>query len=165
MSKPILNIDDAEFTRELRHADRFEAKSAPLSVHLGAEKLAYNLTVVAPGKSAFPFHNHHANEELFFILEGAGTLRFGDAEHPVRKGDLIACPPGGTEMAHQLTNTGESELRYLALSTTVATDIVQYPESGKFAVVAGYRPGMQMTDAPFAGIYREAERRDYWEDE
>ena len=53
----------------------------------------------------------------------------------------------------------------LALSTTVATDIVQYPESGKFAVVAGYKPGMQMADAPFAGIYLEADRRDYWEGE
>ncbi len=165
MSKPILNIDDAEFTRELRHGELFEAKCAPLSIPLGAAKLAYNLTVVAPGKRAFPFHNHHANEELFFILEGEGSLRFGGAEHPVRRGDLIACPPGGPEVAHQLVNTGTDELRYLAVSTMLDTDVVQYPESGKFAAVAGYKPGMPMTDAPFAGIYLEAERRDYWEGE
>ncbi|MCK5377106.1 MAG: cupin domain-containing protein [Acidobacteria bacterium] len=165
MSKPIFNIDDAEFAHELRHGEAFEAKIAPISLHLGAMKLAYNLTVVAPGKRAFPFHNHHTNEELFFIIDGQGTLRFGDQEHRVRQGDLIACPPGGPEVAHQLVNTGEGELRYLALSTTLDTDVFQYPDSRKFGVVAGRKPGMRPTEAPFAGFYAEDQKLDYWEGE
>jgi uncharacterized cupin superfamily protein len=32
---------------------------------------------VAPGKRAFPFHNHLGNDEMFVILEGEGTFRFG----------------------------------------------------------------------------------------
>lgn len=33
------------------------------------------------------------NEEMFFVLEGNGELRVGDATHPVRAGDIIACRP------------------------------------------------------------------------
>lgn len=165
MVKPIVNIEDLEFSRELSHGDRFGAKVAPVSPRVGAVKLAYNVTVVAPGKRAFPFHNHHVNEELFFILEGSGTLRFGEDEHPVRQGDFIACPPGGTEVAHQLINTGEGELRYLALSTTIDTDVFQYPDSGKFGVVAGRVPGTRPHEAPFSGFYEEDTRIGYWDGE
>jgi hypothetical protein len=34
-----------------------------------------------------------------------------------RSGDVIACPAGGRETAHQIINTGTDELRYLAVST------------------------------------------------
>jgi uncharacterized cupin superfamily protein len=165
MTHPILNLDDLEFSRDMKHGDRFEARVAPISPRLGAKKLAYNVTAVAPGKRAFPFHNHHTNEELFFVLEGEGVLRFGDDEHPVRKGDFICCPPGGTEVAHQLRNTGDGELRYLALSTTLDTDVFQYPDSGKFGVVSGRKPGMRPQESPFAGFYKEDERLDYWQGE
>ena len=52
----------------------------------------YNLTVVPPGKTACPFHNHRVQEEMFFILEGTGLLRFGDREYPLRPHDVIAAP-------------------------------------------------------------------------
>ena len=45
--------------------------------------------LIEPGKRAFPFHNHHANEEMFYVIEGAGTLRFGKNEYPVRAGDVM----------------------------------------------------------------------------
>ena len=165
MGKPVFNIKDAVFDFELKHGDRFEARLARISRHLGAKMLAYNVTEIAPGKRAFPFHCHHANEELFFITDGEGTLRFGDEEHPVAEGDLIACPPGGPEFAHQLINTGGTPLRYLALSTTVETDVNQYPDSGKFGVVAGCKPDMRVADAPFGGFFREDGGIDYWEGE
>lgn len=165
MPGPIFNIDQIEFARTLLHGDRFDGKLAPVSTHLGAKKLAYNVTVVAPGKRAFPLHNHHTNEELFFIIAGQGTLRFGDQEHAVRPGDFVACPPGGPEVAHQLVNTGDEELRYLAVSTTLDTDVVQYPDSRKVGVVAGRLPGTPFQAAPFVGIYDESEQRDYWDGE
>jgi uncharacterized cupin superfamily protein len=162
MREPLLHIDQVEFTRELKHAERFDARVGPISTRLGCTKLAYNITVVAPGKRAFPFHNHHVNEEMFFILEGTGTLRFGTAQYEVRAGHIIACPPGGPEVAHQLINTGDALLKYLALSTTVDTDVFQYPDSGKFGVVAGRKPDTRPLEAPFAGFYLEGERKDYW---
>jgi uncharacterized cupin superfamily protein len=149
----------------VKHGDQFEARLAPISQDLGAKMLSYNLTEVTPGKRAFPFHNHHSNEELFFVIEGEGTLRFGEDEYPVRARDIIACPPGGPEVAHQLINTGSVPLRYLALSTTIGTDVFQYPDSGKFGVVAGCEPGMRPHEAAFGGFFAEDGKVDYWEGE
>jgi uncharacterized cupin superfamily protein len=128
---------------------------ARISRHLGAKMLAYNLTEMADGKRAFPFHCHHANEEPFFITDGEGMLRFGEDEYAVGESDLIACPPGGPEVAYQLIDTGSGPLRYLALSTTIETDVNQYQDSEKFGVVAGCKPDMRVADAPFGGFFRE----------
>lgn len=165
MSTPILNIADAEVMRELKHGERFAAKLAPIGTRLGARKLGYNLTIVAPGKRAFPFHNHHANEEMFFVIEGTGLLRFGKDEYPVRAGDVIACPPGGPELAHQIVNTGATEMKFLAVSTTIETDVWEYPDSGKWGAVGGRPPGRPQ-EATFAGRYvTGAQVVDYWEGE
>ena len=166
MSAPIINLDELEYVRDVRHGERFAARLAPIGANIGARKLGYNVTVVAPGKRAFPFHNHHANEEMFFVLEGSGTLRFGARELPVRKGDFICCPCGGPEVAHQLINTGADELRYLAVSTTIDTDIFQYPDSGKFGAVGGRQPGRPPTEATFGGMFvLESSKVDYWHGE
>jgi uncharacterized cupin superfamily protein len=140
-------------------AERYDAKMGIIGARLGARKLGYNITAVPPGKRAFPAHNHHVNEEMFFILQGSGELRLGDAVHPLRSGDVIACPPGGKDTAHQIVNTGTEELRYLAVSTKEAPELVDYPDSGKFGILAE-RPG---TGERFAFIGREDQSLDYWE--
>jgi uncharacterized cupin superfamily protein len=103
---------------------------------IGAQRLGYNVTVVPPGRRAFPFHSHRVNEEMFFVLAGRGEVRIGPDTHPIREGDVIACPPGGPETAHQIVNTGDAELRYLAVSTKLSPEIAEYPDSGKFGVLA-----------------------------
>ena len=42
---------------------------------VGAEKLGFRVTRVAPGQTFCPIHWHLAQEELFYIIEGAVTLR------------------------------------------------------------------------------------------
>jgi uncharacterized cupin superfamily protein len=140
MTKPVINIDDVAIEERPPHlqprgpaAQRFGARTGAIGTRIGARLLGYNITVVPPGKRAFPLHNHHANEEMFFILEGSGELRIGKEKHPIRKGDFIANPPGGPEHAHQITNTGKEELRYLAVSTMIVPETVEYPDSGKVA--------------------------------
>jgi uncharacterized cupin superfamily protein len=166
MNSPVVHIDELEFTRDLRHGEKFEAKMAPVAPRVGARKLGYNITVVPPGKRAFPFHSHHANEEMFFVLDGEGTLRFGPDEYPVRKGHFIACPPGGPDVAHQLINTGTIDLRYIAVSTTIDTDVFQYPDSGKFGAVGGRVAGRPPSEASFpAKMVPEAADVDYWHGE
>jgi uncharacterized cupin superfamily protein len=166
MDKPIINIDDV--TLEPRPpgmspkgeaADRYDAKMGFIGTRIGARKLGYNLTAVPPGKRAFPLHNHQVNEEMFFILHGSGELRMGDAVHPLRTGDIIACPPGGKDVAHQIVNTGTEELRYLAVSTKESPELVDYPDSGKFGILAE-RPG---SGDRFAFIGRAGQSLDYWE--
>jgi len=90
MSKPIVNLDEVQYMREMRHGDSFDAKIAPISTHLGARKLAYNIIAVAPGKRAFPFHNHHTNEELFSFLTAAERLGLATMSTPCEK--VISSP-------------------------------------------------------------------------
>ena len=113
---PILNIADAE-SRPITNGDVFEARLAPLAERLGGRDIGANVTTVPPGKAAFPLHHHHGNEEHFFIISGNGVLRLGAVNHAVKPGDYIVTPPGGAELAHQLVNTGATDLVYLALST------------------------------------------------
>ncbi|MFQ6610160.1 MAG: cupin domain-containing protein [Fidelibacterota bacterium] len=135
---------------------------APL---IGARKMGYNLTSVPPGKRAFPHHHHHVNEEMFFILEGTGELRYGDDTYPVNKGDIIACPPGGKETAHQLINTGKMDLKYLAVSTKISPEIAGYPDSDKFAVLADQGQDAEGKPQTFRFIGRKGKSLNYWDGE
>lgn len=135
MSKPIVNLEDVVFD-DVEDNDYYTSRRALFSEGIGARKLAYNLTVLPPGKAQCPFHAHRAEEEMFLILEGEGELRFGAQRHRIRRNDVIACPTGGAEVAHQIINTGSVELRYLALSTVAEVEACEYPDSGKLGVFA-----------------------------
>lgn len=58
-------------------AEKYDARMGFVGPRLGAQKLGYNITLIPPGKRAFPHHNHRVNEEMFFILEGTGQFRLG----------------------------------------------------------------------------------------
>ncbi len=134
--KPVINLDELKLEHEPANGP-FQQSYGVISDSIGAKKLGYNLTIVPPGKRACPFHNHHNNEEMFFIVEGAGLLRFGDKEFPVRKHDVVACPPGTRDVAHQMVNTGTTDLKYLALSTKDRTEVVEFPDSNKVGAFVG----------------------------
>ena len=138
VTPPIMNLDDVAFD-DIEENGIYTSSRGPVSDLIGARKLGYNLTLLPPGKVQCPFHNHHGEEEMFLILEGEGELRFGDNRFPIRKHDVIACPPGGPEVAHQIINTGTTTIRYLALSTLVDVEACEYPDSQKVLVVAGPR--------------------------
>jgi len=172
MQKPIINLDDvalepwpAGAALSGMAAERYEAKMGFIGPRIGAQKLGYNITAVPPGKSAFPLHNHHANEEMFFVLQGSGKLRIGDQVYPIRVGDVIACPPGGKEKAHKITNTGTEELRYLAVSTKLSPEVVDYPDSGKFGVLAELGPDADGKPQRFVFVGREGQSLNYWDGE
>lgn len=136
MSKPIMNLDQVEFD-DVEENGFYTSSRGQISDHIGAKQLGYNLTVLPPGKAQCPFHSHRGEEEMFFILEGQGELRFGDKVYPLRRHDVIACPTGGPEVAHQIINTGTTEMRYLSLSTRVDIEVCEYPDSQKILVAAG----------------------------
>ncbi len=69
MKKPLINVADAE-THAEKCGERFEYSMTELSHALGAKAIGANLTRVPPGKAAFPFHHHAANEEHFFVISG-----------------------------------------------------------------------------------------------
>jgi uncharacterized cupin superfamily protein len=87
---------------------------------------------VAPGALSSPPHCHAAEEEIFFVLDGDGTLLLDDDEHPVRAGSVVARPPG-TGAAHAF-RSGEGGLTLLAFGTHEPHDVAYYPRSGKVAL-------------------------------
>jgi len=121
---------------------RFGYACKELGMATAGRELGCSWYEVAPGRTAFPYHYHCAEEEAIFILEGEGTLRLGSDRIAVAAGDYIALPTG-PELAHQLLNTGAGPLRYLCLSTVHRVEIVGYPDSNKIGTSA-YAPG---TDA------------------
>lgn len=159
MPKPILNLDDVEFD-DVEENGLYTSSRARISPQIGARDLGYNLTILPPGKAQCPFHCHHGEEEMFFILDGEGELRFGDQRYPIRRHDVIACPPGGPEVAHQIINTGATALRYLAISTVAEVEICEYPDSQKILAAAG-KPGTRA----LRKLFRAENTVDYYDRE
>ncbi|MET4698792.1 putative cupin superfamily protein [Constrictibacter sp. MBR-5] len=147
------------------HGDSFEARMAPVAAPAGARRLGARLVEVPPGKKAWPYHCHHANDEMFVILSGRGELRFGGQVHAVAAGDVVVCPSGGPETAHQIAALGPEPLRYLAVSTMNEPDVMEYPDSGKLTVFAGAAPGGDKAARRVALNVRTRDGVDYWEGE
>lgn len=161
MRRPIINLSEAPVLSDA-HGEYFAYSLSQLAAGLGAKDIGANVTRVPPGKAAFPIHHHRANEEHFFILAGSGVLRYGQQNYDVRVNDYIVTPPGGPELAHQLINTGDEDLVYLAISTMVVPEVVGYPDTGKTGVrtAPGRDPGSR-----FLVDEKDKNARSYWEDE
>jgi len=125
----------------------------------GAEKLGYSVFTVPPGKAAFPFHLHHTNEEMIYILQGEATLRLGTDEIAVSSGTFIACPPG-PDYPHQLINTSANNLHYLVVSTMEYPEIAEYPDSKKIGAYAA-----AASQSGFRALYKKDANVPYFEGE
>ncbi|MBX3505578.1 MAG: cupin domain-containing protein [Parvibaculum sp.] len=158
--KPIVNLDEVVDFDDVEDNGRYCSKRALFSGRIGARQLGYNLTVLPPGKVQCPFHAHRGEEEMFLILEGEGELRFGKERYPIRKHDVIACPTGGADVAHQIINTGTTDMRYLAVSTLAEIEVCEYPDSGKVSLwtEGGSSPGLRK-------IFRAEQTVDYYDRE
>ncbi|MBU1426655.1 MAG: cupin domain-containing protein [Gammaproteobacteria bacterium] len=172
MNKPVINIADVElkprpsgFAPTGGSPERYESRMGAIGNMLDSRRLGYNITAVPPGKRAFPPHNHQINEEMFFVLEGTGEVRIGETVYPIRPGDIVACLAGGKEMAHVVTNTGNTELKYLAISTRISPETCEYPETGKYTVFSEkpVAPGTKPDNPGDAG--REGADVNFWEGE
>ena len=168
MPKPFINVADAPLSPHptSKPGSNFDARFAQIAAPLGATKLGCNLTVVPPGKKAWPYHVHHVNDEMFVILSGEGTLRFGAERYAVRAGDVIVCPAGGNpEHAHQLINTSETELRYLSISTKILPEVSEYPDSRKVGTFSITTATGEASPRPFRLFTRPADSLDYYDGE
>ncbi|HEY6330769.1 MAG TPA: cupin domain-containing protein [Blastocatellia bacterium] len=65
---------------------------------------------ILPAGCAVAPHRHRETEEVYYILEGSGTMMVGEESRPVSGGDAIYIPIG---MSHTLHNTGTEPLRLL----------------------------------------------------
>ncbi len=112
----------------------------------GLRQSGVTLAHLAPGKTSFPLHRHHAEEEWIFILSGAGTLTRDDEQTTIDPGDFAAFPPGGS--AHKLVNTGDETLIYLMGGSVAKVEVVDFPEAGLCLTRTGEGAGMVAKTAP-----------------
>ena len=162
MSKPFINIDELEY-KTFGKGEKFHADRAGVSPHIGAKQLGYSVVRLQPGKRAWPYHSHHVIEEMFYILSGTGTLRHAGEEFPIRAGDFI-CSPADPTQPHQIINTSDDELTYIALSNEMKTDVMLYPDSGKYGVWHG-DPSDLHAPGNFHVFARMETAVDYWDGE
>jgi uncharacterized cupin superfamily protein len=142
--RPRSILNAAESKRyETSHID--DRDLGPASERTGLCQVA-----LASGQAGYPPHCHSADEEIFVILDGGGTLYLGDEEAPVRPGHVLGRPPG-TGVAHSF-RAGDEGMTYLAYGTREPNDIAYYPRSNK---------------VNFRGIklIGRIERLDYWDGE
>lgn len=149
----IRNFNDAPRERFVR-APLYDTESASLTQGTAAKKLGAGFDIVAPGHMSCPYHFHYAQEEMFVILQGEGTLRVAGERVPIKAGDVITIPPG-PDYPHHIINTSDAPLHYLSISTTERPEVCEYPDSGKVGI---FTPGLRYLQKRDAGV-------DYWEGE
>ena len=149
----VRNVDEVKLER-LDRAPLYDTRSGGVSAGTAATKLGAGFDILAPGKQSCPYHYHLAQEEMFVILEGEGTLRVAGERVPIRAGDVIFIPPGA-EYPHHILNTGTQPMKYLSISTQEKPEICYYPDSDKLGAFA---PGHRV-------LQRRPDALDYWDRE
>lgn len=136
-----LHPDDLAWEEWASPKGKFRGFSKELSIALGAKRntptglgghpFDLELSRLRPGECGCPLHSHAAQWELFLLLEGRGTVRTGDGPQTAGPGDVVLHPPGE---AHQLTNTGDTDLVFLLVADNPPVDYWHYPDSGKWGL-------------------------------
>ncbi len=150
----VVALDDVE--ANVRRRGSVDSVRRDVATAAGSVRTGMNHVTVAPGADATLLHAHSAEEELFVVLGGSGTLTLGfdrDAEtHPVRAGSVVA-RPAGTGVAHQFRAADDEELVLLAYGQRDKREVLWYPRSRKV-----YISGLEL-------IFRVGESLDYWDGE
>lgn len=155
-------IDEADLEWSETDRDGFGYRRKRLAAAADGEDLGCSLYEVPPGKSAWPYHYHTANEGAVYVLAGEGELRGSDDRREPLEPGTYASFPAGPEGGHRITNVGEEPLRYLAISTMREPEVLGYPDSGKVGVMAGAPPGGDGDERLFDATFPEDAADDYW---
>lgn len=75
-------------------------------------------TIDRNGSCAPTQYDHQ--EEIYFVLQGSGTLQYGDRAFPLRKNDFTYLPPG---VKHSLANNSEEPFRVVVMGFKIRPSI------------------------------------------
>ena len=149
----IVNVNDLEPVE--RDGATVGRRNRDLGRAAGSRRTGLRHAEVFQGKLNAAPHCHSAEEEIFVVLDGEGDLLLWEAsgvtEHAVRRGSVVARPPG-SGIAHAF-RAGEGGMTLLMYGTRDPNDICFYPRSGKV-----FFTGLGL-------ITRLGESLDYWDGE
>ncbi|SEK95643.1 Uncharacterized conserved protein, cupin superfamily [Roseateles sp. YR242] len=156
----IRNFNEVE-TKRFHRPPLYDAVGARLAEGTAARKMGASVDIVQPGMCTCPYHLHHAQEEMFIVLEGQGTLRVAGEMLPIKAGDVIFIP-AGPEYPHQIINSSSEPIKYLSISTMEQPEICEYPDSNKFMAESAKHNGTRAFE-----VIRKLKEGDldYWVDE
>lgn len=128
----VVNVDEVE--------GDYGGRWKRLAREAGSDLTGLNWAVLEAGEEGAPPHSHSADEEIFVMLEGAGTLELWPSpqhvrggreyeEQPIRAGHVIS-RPAGTAIGHGI-RAGDTGLTYLAYGTRRPDDACYYHRSNK----------------------------------
>ncbi len=129
-----INLDELDFRDErverVEQPPQYACHDAEVGFVIGARRLGYRVSTLDPGQRFCPLHGHASEEELFFVIDGAPSVRTLAGTLRCRKGDFIALPVGESG-THQLLNESDAPATVLLLGRTEAVEACYYPDSDK----------------------------------
>ena len=151
----VFNLHGDEWDRT-EERDGWRSKDVWVGHRLNAELIGGSMYELEPGHKLFPYHTHHANEEWLLVRARAAHAAHRGRRAGAEEGD-VAVFRRGKEGFHQVTNRTDAPIRVLMISTLVAPDIVEYPDSGKV--------GARSADGERILLSRPGPMLDYWDGE
>ena len=99
-----------------------------------------------PGPPRFiaPLHLHHNDDEAWYVLEGALSVRVGDRDVEAKAGTAVFVPRG---TAHAYWNSGPGLLRYLLVMTPRIFELIEEIHATKERTPAALRAVFQKYDS------------------
>lgn len=135
MDRPANVVNEEEAPEQEASEGRFKTWARDLGRAAGSESVGLQRFIVYEEHQSLPQHYHTAEEELFYVLRGKGTLLQGAEHIPVEAGDVISFPPD-TGVAHAFLADRGEDLEYLAFGERDKNDVTFYPRSGKILIRA-----------------------------
>lgn len=114
----IRNIAQVPWRQFPNHFNGALSKPLVMPETAGAQQLDYRISAYQP-MAYVAKHSHKVQEQVYHVLEGEGLMEIEDAEHVVRKHDVIFLPPG---VPHSIANTGLTDLVFLVITSPVTDD-------------------------------------------
>ncbi len=104
MEPKVANAEDVE--EDVWDEGRFGSRAKDLGRVARSEKVGLRVEIISPGRQSAPEHAHYAEEEIFLVLGGRGSLLHDGGEFPVRRGDVVVYPRSGKTLVKSLKKIG-----------------------------------------------------------
>lgn len=79
---------------------------------LDEHKFSSSIVIVEPGRQTAP-HSHSTLDEIFYIIQGHGTLSLNNDDFTINTGDYMYIPAG---MKHTIKPIGNSEVKFITIA-------------------------------------------------
>ena len=127
------NLNTIEPQKINRPGTEFFVK--PIIPQEDVSKIRANFVEVEPGHFAYSYHYHEANEEVFYIISGKGTVTTPEGKIEVKAGDVIGFPTGEKGTHVMMNESKDEKLIYIDIGTTIKPEIVHMPDTKKLMVI------------------------------